>query len=70
MKCPLCGEEMHRYQEKAGSINEIGYCCKDCEIGFYAYKNHDNYFNYLKRELKKFTIWKPEQFDWLENKLE
>ena len=69
MKCPICGDDMHLYKEIKAGINEQGYCCKKCEIGFFAYKNHDDFFTYLDSNLMKRSS-KQEQIDWLEKKLE
>jgi transposase-like protein len=36
-KCPICGQEMTKYESKALPIIEQGFNCPVCEIGFYSY---------------------------------
>ena len=38
VRCPLCGENMGKYEQGVFDTKEYGFCCSECEIGIFAYR--------------------------------
>ena len=38
-KCPICDSIMNYYEDGVHDTKEYGFCCTNCEVGFYVYHN-------------------------------